>query len=243
MRMMPKSAVISVALCLLLAGCSRKPPEESSRTESAKPQATQAETKTASQGTSTAAEKATESQEVAAQQPKGRLSGAQLQNPPTPAEEKSQAKAWPSEHARAVVPDSAAVSTPQPQAASATPDPPEKTESAAPKKVAPNDVYVLRGSPLGVVKFEHKLHQERAANKCETCHHESRPEKPAKAAQQSCFDCHTKPPQPGMKTGRQGAFHSPTAQSGTCIDCHKMQNAQGKKAPTKCMECHKKENT
>ena len=178
---------------------------------------------------------------MAPQQPKGRLSGAQLQHAPTPAEEKSQAVALPSETERAV-PDSATVSAPQPQAASATPDPPEKTESAAPKKVAPNDVYVLRGSPLGVVKFEHKLHQERAANKCETCHHASRPEKPAKAAQQSCFDCHTKPLQSGMKTGRQGAFHSPTAQAGTCIDCHKMQNAQGKKAPMKCMECHKKQN-
>jgi hypothetical protein len=108
--------------------------------------------------------------------------------------------------------------------------------------VPSQDVFMLRDSPLGVVRFEHKLHQERVANKCETCHHASRPEKPAKAAQQSCFDCHTKPPQPGMKTGRQGAFHSPTAQSGTCIDCHKIQNAQGKKAPTKCMECHKKEN-
>jgi len=241
MKIMLRSAVILVALCLMLPGCGRKPSEESSRSESAKPVATQAETKTTFQGAPPAAEKATESQAVAPQQPKGRLSGAQLQHAPTLAEEKTQAEALPSEPARAV-PDSAAVSTPQPQAASATPDPPEKTESAAPKKVAPNDVYVLRGSPLGVVKFEHKLHQERAANKCETCHHASRPEKPAKATQQSCFDCHTKPPQPGMKTGRQGAFHSPTAQTGTCIDCHKMQNAQGKKAPMKCMECHKKQN-
>ena len=240
MRMVLRSAVISVALCLMLAGCGRKLSDESSRSESAKPQATQAETKTTSQGTPPAAEKATESQAVAPQQPKGRLSGAQLQHAPTPAEEK--AVALPSEPARAV-PDSAAVSTPQPQAARATPAPPEKTESAEPKKVAPKDVYVLRGSPLGVVKFEHKLHQERAANKCATCHHTSRPEKPAKAAQQSCFDCHTKPPQPGMKTGRQGAFHNPAAQAGTCIDCHKMQNAQGMKAPTKCMDCHKKGNT
>jgi hypothetical protein len=36
---------------------------------------------------------------------------------------------------------------------------------------------------------------------------------------------------------------SHTAQAGMCIDCHRTQNAQGKKAPTKCMECHKKENT
>jgi len=241
MKIMLRAAVISAALCLMLPGCGRKPSDENSRSESAKPQATQAETKTTSQGTPPAAEKATASEAVAAQQPKERLSGPQLQHAPTPAEEKSQAMTLPSETARAV-PDNATVSGLQPQAAPATPHPPEKAEPAEPKKVPTQDVFMLRDSPLGVVRFEHKLHQERAADKCETCHHASRPEKPAKAAQQSCFDCHTKPPQPGMKTGRQGAFHSPTAQSGTCIDCHKMQNAQGKKVPTKCMECHKKGN-
>ena len=241
MKMMHRSAVILVALCLMLAGCGPKPSEDSSRSESARPQATQAETKTTFQGAPPFAEKAIESQAVAPQQPMGQLSGVQLQRGPTPAEEKSQAVALPSETERAV-PDSATVSALQPQAASVAPHPPEKVESAAPKNVTPNDVYVLKGSPLGVVRFEHKLHQERTAKKCETCHHASRPEKPAKAAQQSCFDCHTKPPQSGMKTARQGAFHNPTAQSGTCIDCHKMQNAQGKKSPTKCMECHKKEN-
>lgn len=236
-----RSAVFSFSLCLMLAGCSRKPSDESSRSESAKPQATQTETKTTFQGAPPAAEKTTESKAVTAQQSKGRLSGSQLQHAPAPAKEKSQAVALPSETERAV-PDSATVSAPQPQAASATPDPLEKTESAAPKKVPTPDVFMLKNSPLGVVKFEHKRHQERAANNCETCHHASRPEKPAKAAQQSCFDCHTKPPQSGMKTGRQGAFHNPTAQAGTCIDCHRTQNAQGKKAPTKCMECHKKQN-
>lgn len=106
----------------------------------------------------------------------------------------------------------------------------------------PKDIIILKGSPLGAVKFEHKLHTERVNQKCETCHHPSRPEKPAKAAQQACTDCHTKPPQPGMKTGLQAAFHNPTAQSGTCIDCHKQQNAAGKKAPSKCTDCHRKEN-
>lgn len=106
----------------------------------------------------------------------------------------------------------------------------------------PPDTIILKGSPMGGVKFEHKLHVERAANKCETCHHASKVEKPAKAPQEACMDCHTKPPQPGMKTGTQGAFHNPAAQTGTCIDCHKQMTASGKKAPTKCMECHKKEN-
>jgi class III cytochrome C family protein len=107
----------------------------------------------------------------------------------------------------------------------------------------PKDTYILKGAPMGGVKFEHKLHTERAANKCETCHHPSKPAKPAKAAQEACIDCHTKPPQPGMKTGIPAVFHNPTAQAGTCIDCHKAQNAKGKKAPTKCLDCHKKENT
>lgn len=189
MRMKLRSAVMLAALFLMPAGCSRKPSDERSRSESVKTQATQAETQTTSQGTSPAAEKATES-----------------------------------------------------QAASATSRPPENTESSEPKKIPSQDVFMLRDSLLGVIKFEHKLHQERAANKCDMCHHASRPEKSARAAQQSCFDCHTKPPQPGMTTGRQGAFHNPTAQAGSCIDCHRTQNAQGKKAPTKCMECHKKEN-
>jgi Class III cytochrome C family len=106
----------------------------------------------------------------------------------------------------------------------------------------PPDTIILKGSPMGGVKFEHKLHVARADNKCETCHHPSKPEKPAKAAQEPCMDCHTRPPQPGMKTGLPGAFHNPAAQSGTCIDCHKRALASGKKPPTKCLECHKREN-
>ncbi len=106
----------------------------------------------------------------------------------------------------------------------------------------PKDTVILKGSPLGGVKFAHKLHTARVADKCETCHHASKPEKAAKAPQQACTDCHTKPPQPGMKTGLQAAFHNPTVQAGTCIDCHKKEAAAGKKAPVKCMDCHKKEN-
>jgi len=108
--------------------------------------------------------------------------------------------------------------------------------------VQPQETYVLKGSPLGGVKFEHKLHMARAEGKCQTCHHASKPERPLKAAQEACMDCHTKPPQAGMTVGLPDAFHKPGATAGTCIDCHKMQDAQGKKAPIKCMDCHKKEN-
>jgi len=120
---------------------------------------------------------------------------------------------------------------------------PNTNQVTGPGNAPSQDVYLLKDSPLGVVKFEHQLHQERAGNKCETCHHASKAEKSAKSAQESCFDCHTKPPQPGMKTGRMAAFHNPSAQAGVCIDCHKTQNTLGKKAPIRCMDCHKKQNS
>jgi len=107
----------------------------------------------------------------------------------------------------------------------------------------PPDVLILKGCPLGGVLFAHKVHAEDyAGGQCETCHHPSRPEKPATAPQQACRNCHVKPPQPPMKTGTQAAFHNPSATAGTCIDCHVRMNATGKKAPTTCMQCHKREN-
>ena len=45
-----------------------------------------------------------------------------------------------------------------------------------------------------------------------------------------------------MKTKLQAVFHNPTAATGTCIDCHKAENAKGNVAPVKCLGCHKKEN-
>ena len=101
-------------------------------------------------------------------------------------------------------------------------------------ETAPGTV-ILKGAPMGGVKFEHAKHKV----DCQTCHHPSREPRAASAPQQACTGCHTKPPQPGMKTGKQAAFHNPTATAGTCIDCHKK---SGGAAPTKCVQCHKKEN-
>ena len=117
-------------------------------------------------------------------------------------------------------------------------------QQAAAQAKQPQETYILKGSPLGGVKFNHKLHQERVAKKCETCHHPSKPEMAAKAPQQACMDCHVKAVKAPMKTGAQAAFHNLLASAGTCIDCHKKENATGKKAPVgpKCMDCHKKEN-
>jgi len=107
-------------------------------------------------------------------------------------------------------------------------------------ETAPGTV-VLKGSPMGGVKFDHKAHAARAG-KCETCHHASKPEKAMASPHQKCQDCHTTTATAPVKTKAQAAFHNPTATAGVCIGCHKTQNAAGKKAPTKCMECHQKAN-
>jgi len=106
----------------------------------------------------------------------------------------------------------------------------------------PSGAVVMSGAPNGGVKFEHKLHANDRGIKCETCHHKSKPEKPLKAPQEKCQDCHTKVAMVPMKTKTQAAFHDPMAKKGLCIDCHAQSNAKGKKAPTKCADCHKKEN-
>jgi serine/threonine-protein kinase len=113
---------------------------------------------------------------------------------------------------------------------------------------AKQDTIILKGSPMGGVKFEHQNHLDRmgagAAKNCETCHHASKPEKVNTSPQQSCQSCHTRQVNPPMKTNAAGAFHkNAMASSGVCVDCHKTENAKGRNAPVKCMDCHKKENT
>ncbi len=104
---------------------------------------------------------------------------------------------------------------------------------------APGTV-ILKGAPMGGVKFDHAAHVKASGGdaKCDTCHHASKPEKPAKAKQEKCQDCHTKVPTAPMKTKAQAAFHDAMAKKGTCIDCH----VAAKKGPAKCADCHKKEN-
>ncbi|MGI9104267.1 MAG: cytochrome c3 family protein [Terriglobales bacterium] len=114
--------------------------------------------------------------------------------------------------------------------------------SALAQAKAPQDTIILKGNPMGGVKFLHSAHSKDRAIKCDTCHHPSKTEKPATAAQQACSDCHTKTAAAPMKTNFKGAFHDAMAKKGICIDCHVAENAKGKKAPTKCTECHKKEN-
>lgn len=99
---------------------------------------------------------------------------------------------------------------------------------------------ILKGAPMGGVKFDHPKHSKTADGKCETCHHASKPEMPKKADQQKCSDCHAKTATAPMKTKYQAAFHDPMAKKGTCVDCHAKDTT--KKAPAKCADCHKKEN-
>jgi hypothetical protein len=127
---------------------------------------------------------------------------------------------------------------PEPVAGSGSAAAPQK--AGGQQKAPAKDPIILVGSPMGGVSFTHKTHVQHAENKCETCHHPSKPQKPLASPQQACRDCHTKTPAAPMKTPLQLAFHAPMAKSGMCIDCHQAGNKAGKKAPLKCQECHDK---
>lgn len=115
------------------------------------------------------------------------------------------------------------------------PKPAPPPAAAKPHAQPPAQPIVLTGAPLGAVRFDHSRHKV----DCAICHHPSREPRPASAPQQPCTACHTKPPQAGMTTGKQAAFHNPAATAGTCIDCHKR---SGGSAPIKCVQCHKRDN-
>jgi hypothetical protein len=244
MRFLIRSAVLPIFLCLILAGCGGNSSQDSSKNESPKPQPAPAQQAASpSPAAEPASGKAPEAKSTAPSQPAPRPSAAQPHAPPAPAEQKSNiAPAVPAE-VRPEVQKPAAVSAEPPKIPAVPQEAPAKTAAASAPKVLPKDVLILKGSPMGGVKFEHKLHSQVRNIQCDTCHHASKPEKPASAPQQACSACHTTLAVPPMKTKLQAAFHSPTATSGTCIDCHKTQNASGKAAPVKCLDCHKKSNT
>jgi len=107
---------------------------------------------------------------------------------------------------------------------------------------APGVVILKGNNPMGNVKFNHTTHAKLVGDKCETCHHASKPEKAAKAPQENCQGCHTTAATAPMKTTAKLAFHDAMAKKGICADCHIKEAAAGKKAPLKCPDCHKKEN-
>jgi hypothetical protein len=107
---------------------------------------------------------------------------------------------------------------------------------------APSSPVPLKGPTMGAVGFPHSAHT-RVAGKCELCHHPSNPDKPLKAPQEACTDCHTKPPTPPVTVGLETAFHNSTATAGLCINCHKTENSHGKAAPVQCADCHMKKSS
>ena len=125
-------------------------------------------------------------------------------------------------------------------AAPAAANPPQAAKSAMAQPT--QDEIILKGSPMGGVKFLHTAHSKDRAIKCETCHHAAKADSPLPASEPRCTACHTQVAKPPMKTKRQAAFHNAAATAGICIDCHKTENAKGKKAPVKCLECHQKGN-
>src|SRR5512147_2189398 len=69
------------------------------------------------------------------------------------------------------------------------------------------DVVILKGNPMGGVKFNHAAHVKVTGDKCVTCHHASKPEKPLKTPHENCQNCHTRTVAASMKTMARSAFH------------------------------------
>lgn len=227
-------AVLTFAVILVIGGCSEQKSGEGVSQASTAPQAQTAEPGPALQA---AAPAQTESApQLAMEAPSPAAAAAAPMPAPQPKAEAPRPPEAKPVAAAAPAPAATAAST------QATPAAPQEPAPAPAKNAVAKDVIVLTGSPLGGVRLQHKLHATRAGNDCTTCHHPSKPEKPASAPQQACSDCHRAKAAAPMKTIHQGAFHNPVAQAGTCIDCHKAENAKGKKAPVGCMDCHKQEN-
>jgi hypothetical protein len=64
---------------------------------------------------------------------------------------------------------------------------------SAASQQAPAQPIAMKGPTMGDVIFLRSAHTH-VAGKCEVCHHASKPEKPVRASQEACTDCHTKPP-------------------------------------------------
>ena len=116
----------------------------------------------------------------------------------------------------------------------------EQTKS----KPTPPEIIILRGNPSGPVKFRHRLHTDVREIPCGTCHHASKPQKPATADHQPCRGCHMSVAEKPMLTNIENAFHNDDATAGLCISCHRREDAahKYKLAPLKCRDCHNQAN-
>lgn len=98
---------------------------------------------------------------------------------------------------------------------------------------------VVYKAERGAVTFTHAKHAQAA--ECVSCHHESKPEKPATKENEKCSACHTTPATAPVTTTLRRAFHNTAEKTGVCYDCHTKEAAAGKTMPAKCDDCHKKE--
>jgi hypothetical protein len=221
--------VLALSSLLLIAGCSNKISEQqgTQNQQASKQQPEQQPAQASAQSAPQAKKAETSKTSPAAADPP---------RPETASPEVQPSTGAPSAAPPASAPGSEAPAPnqklPTTEPTSASPAQPSAKQQAKP----PAQPIILTGASMGGVRFEHAKHRFN----CETCHHPSLQPKPASVLQQGCTSCHTKPPQAGMKTGKQAAFHNPAATAGTCIDCHRNSSAA---APTKCTQCHKKENT
>lgn len=120
---------------------------------------------------------------------------------------------------------------------------PAVADEVKPAAKAP-EIIILKGNPIGAVKFRHRLHTDVREIECATCHHASKPQMPAATPQQACGTCHVSVSVQPMVTNIKAAFHNDDATAGLCIGCHTKENAahQHKLAPVKCRDCHNKAN-
>ena len=110
------------------------------------------------------------------------------------------------------------------------------------RRGAPQGPIILKGAPMGAVKFDHTSHLK-VAGKCDVCHHASKPAKPLKSPQEACTDCHTRPATPPVTTNLQGGVPQSHRDGGYFASiATREQNASGKAAPVKCADCHQKAN-
>jgi cytochrome c5 len=59
---------------------------------------------------------------------------------------------------------------------------PAIANAQAPK---PPTTVILKGNPMGGVKFDHAAHAKVVVDKCDTCHHASKPEKATRPSRRS----------------------------------------------------------
>lgn len=101
---------------------------------------------------------------------------------------------------------------------------------SAARQQAPAQPIAMKGPTMGAVMFPHSVHTQ-VAGKCEVCHHASKPEKPLKAPQEACNDCHTKPPGRLLTPACKPRFTTPAQPVGCASAAIKRRTQNEKQLP------------